>query len=156
MKEGENVCLVLGLTIQMKSSWMERNFKAIFRKNYAYSAAPSISENTFFFYKLTENTDVVFCGDDRFLVLYEAVLHWWAFREEHISVVALFAWACQSRRLIAGTSCLLLKSQLYWFKVMGASIIAHLRAFRIYFQETDNNFLRTWGTIRMDLIFWCL
>lgn len=39
MEEGENVWLILGLTIQVKSTWM--GFKSIFRKNYAYGAAPS-------------------------------------------------------------------------------------------------------------------
>lgn len=34
-----------------------------------------ISENTFFIYKPTENTDVHVCGDGGFLVLSAAVLH---------------------------------------------------------------------------------
>lgn len=77
MEEGENVCLILGLKIQVKSMWMEKISRQFSGKIMPIVLHLQISGNTLleFFCKLTESTDVYFYGDDGFLVLYEAVLH---------------------------------------------------------------------------------
>lgn len=72
------------VTIQVKSTWMEK------KKKMPIVLHLQISENMFFLYKLPENTDVYFFGHDSLLVLCQTVLHWWAFREERISVAAIF------------------------------------------------------------------